>query len=81
MPYRWTAILALVLVVALPEALHACPVCFDASAENRMAFLKTAIALTVLPLGIVGGTGLWLRKRWRELSGDSLTGQSDEELG
>ncbi len=54
----------------------ACPVCFDASAENRMAFMKTAIALTVLPLGIVGGTGMWLRKRWRE-----LTSESDEDLG
>ncbi len=67
--------LALVLLVVLPEALWACPVCFDASAENRMAFLKTAIALTLLPLGIVGGTGLWLRKRWRELSGGA-----DEDL-
>ncbi len=68
--------LVLVLLVALPEAIFACPVCFDASAENRVAFLKTAIALSVLPLGLVGGTGLWLRKRWRELSGES-----DEDLG
>lgn len=72
----WIAVLAMILVISLPEALFACPVCFDASAENRMAFLKTAVALTVLPLGIVGGTGMWLRRRWRQLSGES-----EEELG
>jgi hypothetical protein len=76
MAHRWIPMLVLVLLVALPEAIFACPVCFDASAENRVAFLKTAIALSVLPLGLVGGTGLWLRKRWRELSGES-----DEDLG
>lgn len=52
------------LVVALwPEALHACPVCFDRDDEARIAFLATTGLLTLLPLGLVAGVGAWLRKR------------------
>lgn len=60
------AALALVLLAALPEAVFACPVCFDSSDENRMAFLATTAFLSLLPLGMVGSGGLWLRKRARE---------------
>jgi len=73
---------ALILFAVLPieafaEAV-ACPMCFDASAENRTAFLMTAIALTALPLGMVSGIGLWLRRKFvqRELNGEE--GGSDE---
>jgi len=59
-------LLALAWVVALPEVAHACPVCFDSSDENRQAFLVTAAFLTLLPLGMVTGAGLWLRKRARQ---------------
>ena len=59
--------LALVLTAAFPEALYACPVCFDRDDEARIAFLATTGLLTLLPLGLVLGTGAWLRKRAREL--------------
>lgn len=65
-------LLALLLLAALPDAVHACPVCFDSSAENRRAFLFTAIFMTVLPLGMVAGAGLWVRRRTRQI---------DEEVG
>ena len=68
---RWAVLgaggAALVLVAAMPEALHACPVCFDRDDEARLAFLATTGLLTVLPLGMVAGTGWWLRKRVREV--------------
>ena len=60
------AVLAIVGLLVLPDVAHACPVCFDSSDENRQAFLATAAFLTLLPLGMVGGAGLWLRKRMRE---------------
>jgi len=41
----------------------ACAVCFDAKGENRWAFLGTTALLTFLPLGVIGGTAWWLRKR------------------
>ena len=58
--------LALAAFAALPEAAQACAVCFDASDENRQAFLITTAFLTLLPLGMVGGAGLWIRHRVRE---------------
>ena len=61
------SIAALALVAILPEAAAACPVCFDARDENRQAFLATTAFLSLLPLGMVAGAGLWLRKRHREL--------------
>lgn len=61
--------LALGLLVLLPETAWACPVCFDPRDENRVAFLATTVFLSLVPLGMVGGLGLWLRKRARELRG------------
>lgn len=58
---------ALFVLAALPEAVQACPVCFDASDENRMAFLATTAFLSLLPLGMVAGAGLYIRRRAREL--------------
>ncbi|MDH3205954.1 MAG: hypothetical protein OEO79_05045 [Gemmatimonadota bacterium] len=58
-------ILALAAIAALPDAANACAVCFDASDENRQAFLATTAFLSLLPLGMVGGAGLWLRRRAR----------------
>ena len=70
--------IVLVLLAALPEVVLACPVCFESSDENRMAFLATTAFLSLLPLGMVGSAGLWLRKRSREL--DALEG-SDSTSG
>ena len=59
----WIAAFALLLLVVLPDVAQACPVCFDARDENRQAFLATTAFLSLLPLGMVAGAGLWLRKR------------------
>ena len=60
-------LLALLAAAAVaPDLAHACPVCFDATDENRQAFLVTTVFLTLLPLGMVGGAGLWLRHRAQE---------------
>ena len=58
---------AVLLIAALPDVAHACPVCFDRDDEARLAFLATTGLLTLLPLGLVAGTGWWLRKRAREV--------------
>lgn len=73
----WTLVLAALLIAVLPDVAHACPVCFDARDENRQAFLLTTAFLTLLPLGMVAGAGLWLRKRAREVEADE-TPQSDD---
>jgi hypothetical protein len=65
----WIVLATLALLAAWPDVAQACPVCFDPRDENRMAFLATTIFLSVFPLSLVGGLGLWLRKRSRELDG------------
>jgi len=67
---RWIPVLVLLALVALPGVAHACPVCFDPRDQNRAAFVTTALALTFLPLGMVGGVGVWLRKRLRRLDAE-----------
>ena len=69
---------ALVLVAVLPEAAAACPVCFDARDENRQAFIATTAFMSLLPLGMVAGAGLWIRKRHRDLD-ELYDGRSDIE--
>ncbi|MDE2873531.1 MAG: hypothetical protein OXQ94_17795 [Gemmatimonadota bacterium] len=59
--------LALVAMAVWPDVLHACPVCFDRDDEARIAFLATTGLLTLLPLGLVVGTGVWLRRRARAM--------------
>jgi hypothetical protein len=60
-------VVAVVAAVALvPATAHACAVCFSASEENREAFLATTAFLSLLPLGMVTGAGLWLRRRVKE---------------
>jgi len=63
----WICALALLLLVALPDVAHACPVCFDSSDENRRAFMVTTAFMTLLPLGMVAGAGLWVRRRVRQI--------------
>ncbi|MDE2679566.1 MAG: hypothetical protein OXI76_16850 [Gemmatimonadota bacterium] len=67
--------LALVLLAVSPDVAHACPVCFDRDDEARIAFLATTGLLTLVPLGLVAGTGLWLRRRAREIAEEEERGE------
>jgi len=68
--------LALVAYLMVPGGVSACAVCFDSSDENRAAFLATTAILSLVPLGMVGGFGAWLRKRSRDLDRE---GQEETE--
>ena len=59
------AVLALVLLAALPDVSYACDVCMAASADGGRAFVVTTAFLSLLPLGMVGGVGYWLRNKSR----------------
>lgn len=43
----------------------ACAVCVVPSRDTAMAFLGTAVLLSVLPLALIGGIGVWLHRRVR----------------
>jgi len=68
--------LAMLGMAVLPESVWACPVCFDSSDENRQAFIATTAFLSLLPLGMVAGAGLYVRKRSRDVREDSSTPDS-----
>ena len=70
-----TPLVALGLLAAFPDVAHACPVCFDRDDEARIAFLATTGLLTLLPLGLVVGTGMWLRRRAREIAEEEERGK------
>ena len=69
------AALALALLAVFPDVAHACPVCFDRDDEARIAFLATTGLLTLVPLGLVAGTGIWLRRRAREIAEEEERGE------
>ncbi len=64
---RWASLLALLLVAGTPELAHACAVCFDANDKTRLAFFATTVFMSLLPLGMIAGMFVWLRRRGREL--------------
>ena len=68
-------LVAVGLLATFPEVAHACPVCFDRDDEARIAFLATTGLLTLVPLGLVAGTGLWLRRRAREIAEEEERGE------
>jgi hypothetical protein len=72
------ALVAAVGVLALPDTVHACAMCFSGSEESRKAFFVTAAFLTLLPLGMVAGATAWLRGKARRVEAEeSATGPTD----
>ena len=72
----WVVLVALVAVAFVPDAAHACAVCFDGPGETRQAFAVTTAFLTLLPLGMLAGTGARLRKRARRAEAEHAEEQS-----
>lgn len=64
-----------------PDLAYACPVCFDRDDEARIAFLATTGLLTLLPLGMVGGFVMWIRKRARAIQRDSTSFRPAKKVG
>lgn len=59
------------LLLWFPAPALACAVCFDATDENRRAFLDTTIFLSLLPLLLVFGGGYWV---YRQTSTEPASG-------
>ena len=62
-------ILAAMLVAglsALPAAAEACSVCFSGKEETRSTYVGTTVFLSALPIGIVLGLGIMVRRRYVE---------------
>ena len=58
---HFATVIAFVLAF-LPTAAAACPVCGFGEDESRGAYLGTTVFLSVLPLALIGGFVLFLRR-------------------
>jgi hypothetical protein len=73
----WITGIIAVLIVWTPRVGAACAVCSAGQEdETRLAFILTTAFMTVLPLAMLGGLFLWLRKRARELD-ESARGEPE----
>tara|TARA_Y100001934_G_scaffold46032_1_gene55691 strand:- start:225 stop:452 length:228 start_codon:yes stop_codon:yes gene_type:complete len=52
------------MLLALPEAADACSVCFSGKEETRNTYVGTTVFLSALPIGIVLGLGMMVRRRY-----------------
>jgi len=72
---RWLAPAAAFVLGSLwPAWCQACPVCFSGSRRIRLAFFGTTILLSLLPLGMIGGGLVWLRRG----AGEFLAGEFED---
>jgi hypothetical protein len=79
MRYAQLSALALLLMLIVPSVAWACPACLAMADENRVAFAQTAVALSLLPLGMVGSVGIWLRGRARDNVAEDVEGENDQD--
>lgn len=56
--------LALIGAISATPA-SACSVCFVSSEATMMAYYGTAIALSLLPIGMVGGLAYWVYRKYK----------------
>ncbi len=63
------SIMALAIVAALGghATALACPACATAAPEaSRQAFVSSTVFLSLMPLAMIGGVLLWIRRRVRD---------------
>jgi hypothetical protein len=63
-----------------PRLALACPTCFNATADNRLAFIVTTIFLSLMPLAFIGGGVYTLRRLTREAAARDAAAR-EAELG
>jgi hypothetical protein len=59
-----TILLLLLPLILLPEVAEACAVCFSGKEETRATYVGTTVFLSALPIGIVVGLGMMVRRRY-----------------
>jgi hypothetical protein len=65
-PLRWLAAAVALVVASFPAPAVACPVCFWGQSNSMVAYVATAVFLSMLPLAMIGAIVLWIRRRLRD---------------
>lgn len=69
------ALFGLALVALAPLDAGACPLCIAAQDKGvQIAYMTASAFMSVLPLALVGGLILWLRRRARQLAFEEAVG-------
>ena len=75
MTAAWWAVTLGVALVALPGTALACPSCLAAQdSDVQTAFIVATAFMTILPLSLIAGLVLWLRRRLRVLEAEDAAG-------
>lgn len=56
-----------ITALTCPAMAVACPVCFQATDDNRWAFIATTGFLTFLPLLLIGASIVWVKQQYAAL--------------
>ena len=67
--------LLLLPLLLLPEVSEACAVCFSGKEETRATYVGTTVFLSALPIAIVVGLGMMVRRRYVDPE-NQFTGRS-----
>jgi hypothetical protein len=63
------------LLVAAPRLASGCSVCGGgANDQTQGGFLVGSLLLSILPLALIGGIALWIRRRVRQMADDEAAG-------
>jgi hypothetical protein len=79
MTSAWRTSLWPIVVVAvnlLADAAQACPSCVDPRDSTRSAMIAGTIALSLLPLGFIGGVAAWLWRAHKHSGDDDVDSRS-----
>ena len=55
----------------MPEMAEACAVCFSGKEETRATYVGTTVFLSALPIGIILGMGVMVRRRYVDPESES----------
>jgi hypothetical protein len=60
------AALMVIALFAMPAVAFACPVCgLAGTQDNWAAYGSMSVMLSILPLGMIGGIGYWVIRKYR----------------
>ncbi len=78
---RRVCLMAVLAIGVTPVSLSACPVCFSAKGESRVAYYATTVLLLSTPAVLVGSFVILLRRRLKKMSDAETAGDPSSAPG
>ncbi|MBT4761135.1 MAG: hypothetical protein HOO06_05495 [Bdellovibrionaceae bacterium] len=65
--------------LTLPQSLLACAVCGFGEDGSRMVYMATTILMTLVPLAMLAGVGIFVRKKIKQLNDADASSTNTQE--